>query len=100
MDDLIDVAGIDAKHSNEDAILPFSGWVDKYGDRIGNFGGVDTDIICSSDEKMIYDYVEEVYHKCVGKGGIAFGTGNSVPDYVSVEGYLAMNRAFRKLRGE
>jgi len=38
MDDVI-ALGIDAKHSNEDQIAPFSTWVDKYGDRIGNFGG-------------------------------------------------------------
>lgn len=100
MDDLINVAGIDAKHSNEDAIRPFSGWVDQYGDRIGNFGGVDTDVICHDDEKMIREYVEEVYKKCVGRGGIAFGTGNSVPEYTNVNGYLAMNRAFRELRGD
>ena len=36
MDHLID-AGIDAKHSNEDEIAPFPVWVERYGDRIGNW---------------------------------------------------------------
>ena len=65
MDDLIDVAGIDAKHSNEDAILPFSaGWINteiesailarRYGYNL------------QQRRKMIYDYVKS-YHKCVGK---------------------------------
>jgi uroporphyrinogen decarboxylase len=46
MDDIIEVAKIDAKHSNEDDIAPFSEWVDRYGDRIGNFGGVEMFACC------------------------------------------------------
>jgi uroporphyrinogen decarboxylase len=100
MDDLINIAGINAKHSNEDAIVPFSKWVEVYGDRIGNFGGIDTDVICKSDEKFVKEYTQNVYRECIGKGGVAFGSGNSVPDYVSVEGYMAMNNAIRELRGD
>ncbi len=37
MDEIIDVAKIDARHSNEDAIAPFSEWVNRYGDRTGLF---------------------------------------------------------------
>ena len=43
MDDLIDEAKIDAKHSNEDQIDPFSVWVQRYGNKIGNLGGIDTE---------------------------------------------------------
>jgi uroporphyrinogen decarboxylase len=32
--------------------------------------------------------------------GYALGTGNSIPDYVPVEGYLAMLRAAQQLRAE
>jgi uroporphyrinogen decarboxylase len=38
-------AGIDAKHSNEDAIDTFDVWVERYGDRIGNFGGVEMNVM-------------------------------------------------------
>ena len=34
-------AGINAKHSNEDAIAPFDRWIELYGDRIGLLGGID-----------------------------------------------------------
>jgi uroporphyrinogen decarboxylase len=37
MENLINISKIDAKHSNEDQIAPFSEWVNRYGDRIGNF---------------------------------------------------------------
>jgi uroporphyrinogen decarboxylase len=100
MDDIIDIAGIDAKHSNEDQIAPFPEWVNRYGDRIGNFGGIDTDAVCRLPYDELETYIKDVYQKCKGKGGFAFGSGNSIPTYVPVEGYLSMIRIFRQVRGE
>lgn len=99
MDDLI-AAGINAKHSNEDQIAPFSYWVDKYGDRIGNFGGIDMDFVCRGSKQEIREYITDVYRTCSGHGGFAFGTGNSIPDYVPTQNYLDMIEIFRGLRGE
>jgi len=101
MEDIIGV-GINAKHSNEDVIAPFSVWAEKYGRKIGNFGGIDTDIICSDDSSMVKKYTTGVLDSVIGKGykGLAFGTGNSVPDYASVAGYLAMNEAIREYRNK
>lgn len=99
MDDLI-AAGIDAKHSNEDVIAPFPVWVERYGNRIGNFGGIDTDAVCRLSYSEMKDYIREVLAKCAGRGGIAFGSGNSIPGYVPVEGFLNMNRIVREYRGE
>ncbi len=98
MEDLINVAKIDAKHSNEDQIAPFSEWVDRYGDRIGNFGGVDTDHLCRKSTEEIREIVKDVMTYCNDKGGFALGSGNSIPDYVPVEGYLAMVEAAREFR--
>lgn len=100
MEDLIDIAGIDAKHSNEDQIALFSVWVDKYGGRIGNFGGVDTDHLCRKCEVEIREIVRNVMSGSVGHGGFALGSGNSIPAYVPVSGYLAMIEAAREFRGE
>jgi uroporphyrinogen decarboxylase len=36
--------------------------------------------------------------RTAGRGGYALGTGNSVPDYVPDENYLAMIRAALDLR--
>ena len=89
MEDIIG-AGIDAKHSNEDSIAPFSRWVDTYGDRIGNFGGVDMNVLCTEDETAIKAYVSDVLDFCEGKAGIAIGSGNQIADYVPPEGFEAM----------
>jgi uroporphyrinogen decarboxylase len=101
MDDLIRVAKIDAKHSNEDQIAAFSVWVDRYGSDIGNFGGIDTDHLCRKSETEIKDIVKDTAAYCShGKGGFALGSGNSIPDYVPAAGYLAMIEAAREYRGE
>ena len=98
--DIIEKANIDAKHSNEDTIGHFSVWVERYGDRIGNFGGIDTDVLCSGTPESIRDYVIDCLNRVAGRGGIAFGSGNSIPDYVPAEGYLAMIETVREWRGD
>ncbi|MBE5787650.1 MAG: hypothetical protein E7324_08945 [Clostridiales bacterium] len=100
MDDLIDTAGINAKHSNEDQIAPYTEWVNRYGHRIGNFGGLDTGVLCTESPETIRKMAFECLEKIQGHGGLAFSSGNSIPDYVPVEGYLAMNEAVRDWRGD
>ncbi len=98
MEDMIEIAKINAKHSNEDIIAPFPVWVEKYGDRIGNFGGIDTDAVCQLSRSDMKEYISEVIAKCKGHGGFAFGSGNSIPDYVPVDGYMNMVEIVRELR--
>ena len=100
MDDLIDFAGIDAKHSNEDEIAPFTAWVEKYGDKIGNFGGMDVDFLCRSSIKQIKEKTVGIIEACIGHKGFAFGTGNSIPDYVPVDNYRTMIETVREYRGD
>lgn len=100
MDDLINDVRIDAKHSNEDIIAPFSFWVDTYGDRIGNFGGIDTDVLCRADKPQMKEYILGVLRACEGKGGVAIGSGNSIPNYIPTESYLYMLQVVREYRGE
>ena len=99
MDDLI-AAGIDAKHSNEDKIALFPVWVERYGTKIGNFGGIDMNCLCELDRRQMEEYIGDVVRKCRGHGGFAFSTGNSIADYVPAEGYLNMIEIVRELRGE
>ena len=106
MDDLIDKVKIDAKHSNEDQIARFPVWVERYGDRIGNFGGIDTDCVAHFNEAEMREYITDVVRQCRGHGGFAFGSGNSIPNYDVVDGvdipggFVIMNRVIREIRGE
>jgi uroporphyrinogen decarboxylase len=98
MEDAIAI-GIDAKHSNEDAIAPFDKWVDLYGDRIGLLGGFDMDFICQQTPDEIFDRVVELGAQYREKArGYALGSGNSIPDYVPAENYLAMVRGAQRIR--
>ena len=98
MDDVI-ALGINAKHSNEDVIAPYDKWISLYGDRIGLLGGIDVDVLCTKASAQI---VEEVFEKGrrfrATAQGYALGSGNSIPDYVPVDGYLAMIEAAKKIR--
>ena len=90
---------IDAKHSNEDQIAPFDQWIDLYGERIGLFGGIDVNTLCRNK-------YEDVYREVLEKGtrfrnrarGYGIGSGNSIPEYVPVEGFMAMIDAVKEIR--
>lgn len=100
MDDIIDQVGIDAKHSNEDAIDTFDVWVERYGHRIGNFGGVDMNVLTRNTPAEVRDYVRRLLPKLVGHGGIAFGSGNQVSAYTEPANFIAMTETVREWRGE
>ena len=98
MESIIDT-GIDAKHSNEDVIAPFTRWIDNYNDRIGLFGGIDVDLLCQNTPDEVYEHIVSEGEKFRKKAnGYALGSGNSIPHYVPVDGFLAMIRAAQKIR--
>lgn len=98
MEEII-AAGIDAKHSNEDQIAPFEEWISRYGDRIGLFGGIDVDVLCQQTPDEIVRRVLDIGGRARQSAkGYALGSGNSIPQYVPTEGYLAMVRACQELR--
>jgi hypothetical protein len=91
--------GIDAKHSNEDQIATFDVWIEKYGNRLGLFGGIDVNDLCLKKPQEIFDSVYEKGKQYrVSAKGYALGSGNSIPDYIPVDGYLAMIEAGKKIR--
>lgn len=98
MDEVI-ALGIDAKHSNEDGIAPFEEWIHRYGNRIGLLGGIDLDWLCQRSPAEISAAVFEKGRNFRQQAkGYALGSGNSIPEYVPVEGYLAMIEGARKIR--
>ncbi len=98
MDDVI-ALGIDAKHSNEDIIAPFERWIELYGNRIGLLGGIDVDLLCQLTPAEIAEIVFDrgSRYRATARG-YALGSGNSIPDYVPADCYLAMIAAAQKIR--
>lgn len=100
MDNIIDL-GIDAKHSNEDEIAPFEEWIRRYNDRIGLFGGIDVNTICLKSYDEVYKTVLEKGRKFRKMArGYGLGSGNSIAEYVPVEGFMGMVDAVKKIRSE
>lgn len=93
MDDLIDDIGYDAKHSYEDKIMPVEEAYATYGSRIAILGGIDLDFVCRSTPDKIHHRARAMLELTRSKGGYALGTGNSVPDYVPHDNYIALVKA-------
>lgn len=89
-EDLIEDIKIDAKHSFEDQIRNICDVKNEYGDRVGLIGGVDVDNLCRYPEEELRLYIRNILETCMQGGGYAFGSGNSIPDYVPVKKYLIM----------
>jgi hypothetical protein len=100
MDDLIGL-GIDAKHSNEDQIAPFTVWIEDYSEKIGLFGGFDLNELIMNDYDHVFRKVREeaVYFRSRAKGYGA-GSGNSIPDYMEVDGFMGMVDGVKSIRQE
>jgi uroporphyrinogen decarboxylase len=90
MDELIDDVGIDAKHSFEDTIMSMAEVKAKYGERIGVLGGVDMHILAAGTEETVRAATQEAIQACAPGGGYAFGSGNTIANYVSLNNYYAM----------
>ncbi len=98
MEDII-ALGIDAKHSNEDQIAPFTEWITKYSGRIGLFGGFDLNLLVLEKPGIVYQTVLEqgtLYRQMAN--GYGLGSGNSIPGYIPVDGFMAMIEAVQKIR--
>ena len=93
MDVIIDDLKLDGKHSFEDGIYPVEDAWDWWSDRIAIMGGIDVDFLARKKPEEIYKRSLRLLEKTSGSGSFALGSGNSIPDFVPVENYLAMIRA-------
>jgi uroporphyrinogen decarboxylase len=98
MDEMIEMK-IDAKHSNEDQIAPFDKWIELYGGKIGLFGGFDLNLFYLEKPEVIKrKVIEDGQRFRQSAKGYALGSGNSIPDCVPVDGYMAMVEAVKYIR--
>jgi uroporphyrinogen decarboxylase len=90
MDDVIDDLNYDAKHSFEDQITPIEKAYKNWGSRIAILGGIDMDFLARHTPEEILHRSKLMIAKGLENGGYALGSGNSIPDYIPDENYLAM----------
>ena len=90
IDDVCDICKFDGKHSYEDKILPVEDAYEKYSSRIAIIGGIDVDFLCRKTPQAITKRANLLLDMSKENGAYALGSGNSIPDYVPDENYLAM----------
>ena len=60
------------------------------GGRIGVLGGVDINILSQAGPDGVRARTRALMYRCGRRGRYAVGSGNSIPNYIPVENYLAM----------
>ena len=89
-EDLIEDVGVDAKHSFENVVMSVEEYMQTYGQRIGGLGGVDMDKLCRLPEDELRAYCRSILDACMPHGRFAYGSGNSITNYVPTANVLAM----------
>jgi len=82
--------GYDGRHSYEDVIMPVEEAYEAYGSRIAILGGIDVDFIMRNSVEAVKARCAGMLERSKGRGRYMLGTGNSVPEYIPVEKFLAL----------
>jgi uroporphyrinogen decarboxylase len=93
MEDTITYMGFDGKHSYEDTILPVEDSYEKWQGRIAILGGIGVDFIIQKSEAEITSRCRAMLQRAESRGGYALGTGNSVPEYIPQDHFIALLKA-------
>ncbi len=84
---------LDGKHSFEDGIYPVEEAFDWWHERIAIMGGIDMDFLARKTPGKVYQRAIKLLEQTSHKGGFALGSGNSIPEFIPMENYMAMLRA-------
>ncbi len=93
IEDIIEDIGFDARHSYEDKIVSVERAYERLNGRIAVLGGIDMHFLTTASPEEIYRRSRAMLERTWERGGYALGSGNSIPEYVPVQNFMAMIRA-------
>ena len=93
IEDIIEDMRFDGRHSYEDAICPVEDAYEMLKGRIAVLGGIDMDFMVRKTPDDIFMRATGMLERSREAGGYLLGTGNSVPEYIPFENYMALLRA-------
>ncbi|MCL2479550.1 MAG: hypothetical protein FWF22_08610 [Treponema sp.] len=93
MDDVINYMQFDGKHSFEDTIMKVEDSYELYQGKIAILGGIDVNYIIKHSEEEVYTRSRAMLKRAEGRGGYALGTGNSVPEFIPQDHFIALLKA-------
>ena len=97
--DEIIACGVAAIHPIEPKAMDIGEVKRRYGNKLCLLGNVDVDILSRGSTEHIRSIVKENIEKAGYKGGYCVGSGNSIPEYVNYDNYLALLSATREFGG-
>ncbi len=92
IDDIVNVMKFDGKHSFEDNIIPVEQAYPNLVNKIAVLGGIDMNFLKTKTAEEVYKRAKALI-KQTKEGGYALGSGNSIPDYIPNQNYLALLKA-------
>lgn len=96
-DKIID-CGVNAIHPIEPKAMNISEVKQKYGDKLCLIGHVDVDLLARGTPAQVRAVIEENIKAAGYNGGYIIGSGNSIPEYVNYDNYVAMLNFTKELR--
>lgn len=97
-DEIID-CGVTAIHPIEPKAMELGEVKRRVGDRLCLIGHVDVDMLARGTPGEIREQVRKNIEVAGPGGGYIVGSGNSIPDYVNFDNYMAMLKAAREFGG-
>jgi uroporphyrinogen decarboxylase len=91
--------GVDAIHPIEPKAMELAEVKRRYGDRLCLIGHVDVDLLSRGTEEEVRQQVRHNIEVAAYNGGYCVGSGNSIPEYVRFENYVALLAAAREFGG-
>jgi uroporphyrinogen decarboxylase len=95
MDDII-ACGVTALHPIEPNAMDLGEVKRRYGNRLCLIGGVDVDLLSRGTPAEVKQKARECIEVAAYDGGYCLGSGNSIPEYVNFENYLALLQSARE----
>jgi uroporphyrinogen decarboxylase len=89
MEEII-ACGVDALHPIEPKAMAIADVKRRYGSRLCLIGHVDVDMLSRGTEDEVRAQVRQNIREAGFNGGYCAGSGNSIPEYVKYENYMAM----------
>jgi len=98
MDELIEMVKIDGFHSFQDVILPVGEVKARFGNRVALMGGADVDKLTMLPEDELRSYLRAILEACMPGGRFAFGSGNTIANYIPLKNYAILLDEARRFR--
>ena len=92
--------GVTALHPIEPKSMDIFDVKNRFGNDLCLIGNIDVDLLSRGTEEAVSNQVLNIVEKLGRDGGYCIGSGNSIPEYVKYENYLAMINTVKAINSD